>query len=183
MSHTTKTVKRSKGFTLIELLIVILIVSLVYAIGFSGVEIHKAKPKALTPLNLKKHILSSEQFEGQATLLCLNKCHICLIRADIQSPYVEYSGSLDLGNLKVYRLDAEDSLEDIEYERYDDQKICLKMDFYRNGSSTQLILENESGTYFLPAHFEAAQRFDSPDDARDYWLERSQLVSDQGDYY
>lgn len=178
-----KYTKMQKGFTLIELLIVILIVSLVYFLGFSGVEIHKAKPKALSPLNLKTSIVSSAEFEGQATLLCLNKCRTCLIRPDIQSPYKEFSGALALGDLKVYTLDSDDILEEIEYERYDDQKICLKMDFYRNGSSTQLILKNDTGTYFLPAHFEAAKKFDDPEGAREYWLEQSQLLSDQGDFY
>jgi len=172
-----------KGFTLIELLIVILIVSMVYFLGFSGAEIHKSKPKALNPMNLKERVVNSEEYEGQATLLCINKCRTCLIRSDIQAPYKEFSGTLALGNLKVYRLDADDILEDIEYERYDDQKICLKMDFYRNGSATQLILENDTGTYFLPSHLEETKKFDSTEDARDYWLERSQLVSDRGDFY
>ncbi|NOR55748.1 MAG: prepilin-type N-terminal cleavage/methylation domain-containing protein [Sulfurovum sp.] len=175
--------KTQQAFTLIELLIVILIVSLVYFLGFSGVEIHKSKPKALTPLNLKTLILDSPEYAGKASLLCLNKCTICLIRPDINSPYKEYEGTLALGNIKAYVLDRDDILEDIEYERYDDQPICLKMDFYPNGSSTQIILENETGTYFLPAHLEAVKTFDSTSDARTYWLEGAQLVSDQGDYY
>ncbi len=175
--------KTQQGFTLIELLIVILIVSLVYFLGFSGVEIHKAKPKALTPLNLRALIVDSAEYEGQATLLCLNKCTTCLIRSDINSPYKEYSGTLALGNIKAYVLDADDILDEIDYERYDDQPICLKMDFYPNGSSTQIILQNETGTYFLPAHLETTKTFDSIGNAQEHWLKRSQLVSDQGDYY
>jgi hypothetical protein len=57
------------------------------------------------------------------------------------------------------------------------------MDFYNNGSSTQIILENEKGAYFLPAFFGEAKQFDSPEDAKDYWLERSHLVSSSGEYY
>ena len=35
-----------KGFSLIELLIVILLVSIVYFLGFEGVEMGKKKPKS-----------------------------------------------------------------------------------------------------------------------------------------
>jgi len=172
-----------KGFTLIELLIVILIVSIVYFLGFSGVEINKKKPKALTPLNLKTNIVNSEWFNGHATLLCIDKCKICYLRRDIRSAFSQYANGIDLTHIKAYTLDASDSLVRIEYERFNDKKICLKMEFYDNGSSTQIILQNDKGTYFLPAYFGEPKTFDSPEDAQEYWLENSRLVSDSGDYY
>ena len=58
-----------KGFSLIELLIVIIIISIVYFLGFSGIEKSSIKPKALTPLNLKSTVLKSELFQDEATLL------------------------------------------------------------------------------------------------------------------
>jgi hypothetical protein len=88
-----------------------------------------------------------------------------------------------LSNIKAYTLDSRDSLVRIEYERFNDKKICLKMDFYDNGSSTQIILKNDKGTYFLPAYFGQPKAFESPEDAQEYWLENSRLVSDSGDYY
>ena len=172
-----------RGFTLIELLIVILIISMVYFLGFSGVELDKTKPKALTPLNLKETITHAKWFTGKISLLCLDKCKTCLLRKDISSPYTPYSNGIDLSNIKAYTIDASDTLTRIEYERYNDKKVCLKMDFYPNGSSTQIILQNDKETYFLPAFFEEAKRFDSPDDAKDYWLKNAELVSSRGDYY
>jgi len=181
--YPTPNDKIHKGFTLIELLIVILIVSIVYALGFSGVELDKAKPKALTPLNLKETITHATWFNGKVSLLCLNQCKTCLLRKDIASPYTPYNNGIDLSHIKAYTIDASDTLTQIEYERYNDKKICLKMDFYPNGSSTQIILQNDKGTYFLPAYFEDAKRFDSPEDAKEYWLENTKLVSSSGDYY
>jgi len=179
----TKSQAIRKGFTLIELLIVILIVSLVYFLGFSGVEFNKKKPKALTPLNLKANITSSEWFSGHLTLLCINKCKTCLLRKNIGMPYQPYPNTIDLTNIKAYTVDSSDSLRRIEYERYNDKPICLKMDFYPNGSSTQIILENEKGSYYLPAYFEDAKFFESPEDAKDYWLENARLVADNGEFY
>jgi len=172
-----------KGFTLIELLIVILIVSMVYFLGFSGVELDKKKPKALTPLNLKSNITSAEWFSGHITLLCIDNCKTCLLRKDIGMPFQPYPNSIDLSNIKAYTVDASNSLRRIEYERYNDKPICLKMDFYPNGSSTQIILENKEGSYYLPSYFEEPQHFESPEDAKDYWIANTRLVSDNGEFY
>ena len=172
-----------KGFTLVELLIVVLVLSLVYAIGFRNIKFTKPEPKALTPLNLKKNIISSKKFTGQITLLCVDKCKTCLLRKDITSAYQPYSNAINLTEIKAYTIDARNTLVRIEYERYDDKKVCLKMDFYPNGSSTQIILENAQGAYFLPTYFEEAKKFKSPEDAKEYWLKNTQLVSDGGEFY
>jgi prepilin-type N-terminal cleavage/methylation domain-containing protein len=176
-------IKLQKAFTLIELLIVILIVSMVYFLGFSDVDMGKKKPKALTPLNLKKSIVTSELFVGHTTLLCLDKCKTCLLRGDIGSPYHAYANTIDLSDIKAYTVDESDNLAEIQYERYNDKKICLKMDFYSNGSSTQIILENTKGTYYLPAYFDEPKEFKSPEDAKEYWIHNAHLVSDSGEFY
>ena len=173
-----------KGFSLIELLIVILIVSIVYFLGFEEFEVGKAKPKPLSPMNLKTEILKSELYEGQATLMCLDKCRTCYLRPDLSSSFQTYPNAIDLQNIKAYTLDESDSLVRIEYGRYDDEKICLIMDFYTNGSSTQIMLENKEGeVYFLPSFFEAVVRFDSPEEAKEYWVDKSHSLSDAGAFY
>ena len=182
MTYALK-VKFCKAFSLMELLIVIFIISLVYYLGFSGVELGKQKPKALTPMNLKQSIVNSNLFSSHATLMCINKCKQCYLRKSISSSFEAYENKINLSDIKAYTLDATDSLIQIEYERYDDKKICLVMDFYANGSSTQIILEDEENSYFLPAFFGKAKKFDSPEDAKEYWLEKSQLVSNSGDFY
>ena len=57
------------------------------------------------------------------------------------------------------------------------------MDFYNNGSSTQIILENDKESYFLPAYFGEPQAFSSPEEAKEYWLSNSTLASDSGAFY
>ncbi len=172
-----------KGFSLIELLIVIFIITLVYYLGFSGVELGKQKPKALTPMNLKENIVNSEFFSDHVTLICIDKCRQCYLRQNISSAFEAYSHKIDLTDIKTYTIDSNDALRRIEYERYDDKKICLLMDFYANGSSTQMILENDDGAYFLPAFFGEPKRFDSPEDAKAYWLGLSKSASNSGDFY
>ena len=175
--------KIHKGFSLIELLIVIIIISIVYFLGFSGIERSSSKAKALTPLNLKSSILKSELFQSEATLLCINKCRSCYMRKDINSPFAAYEHGIDLKNIEAYALDAQDSLQRIEYGRYQDKKICLILNFYNNGSSTQIILKNQDAVYFLPAFFEEPQKLDTLEEAEDLWLKNVQLVANSGDFY
>ncbi len=175
--------KIHRGFSLIELLIVILIVSTVYFLGFEGIDWEKKKPKALTPLNLKSTIISSEFFTEKATLLCINQCRTCYLRKDVSSGFQKYESPIDLTNIKAYTLDNSDRLTPIEYGRYQDAKICLLMNFYNNGSSTQVILENDKASYFLPAFFGKPKTFSSPEEAKEYWLRNSNTVSDSGEFY
>jgi prepilin-type N-terminal cleavage/methylation domain-containing protein len=172
-----------KGFSLIELLIVVVIISLVYALGFSNFTIRQSKPKALTPMNLKETIIKSEFFSEHTTLMCINKCRQCYLRQNVSSAFDAYENKIDLHNIQAYTIDGSNALRRIEYERYQDEKICLVMDFFPNGSSTQIILKDDKGAYFLPAFFGKPKRFDSPEDAKDYWLAQSRAVSNSGDFY
>ena len=63
------------------------------------------------------------------------------------------------------------------------KRSVFMMDFYNNGSSTQIILKNDKGSYFLPAFFGEPQEFASPEEAKEYWLRNSTAVSDSGEFY
>ena len=181
--QTRKIDQMKKGFSLIELLIVILIISLVYFLGFSNIEKQDNTPKALTPINLKTTILKSELFQGEGTLLCINECRSCYMRKDINAPFEAYESSVDLSGVEAYMLNKDDTLLPLEYGRYQDQKVCLVLHFYPNGSSTQVILKQNEDVYFLPAFFDEPQKMDSLAEAKAFWLENSQQVANSGDFY
>jgi len=171
------------AFSLLELLVVIMLISIVYFLGFNGVEIDKRQPKALTALTLKSSIENSELFSGEATFICINHCKNCYIRTTPSSPFKAYENKIDLTGSRVYRLDAQESLLAIKEKRYHDEKICLEMHFYQNGSSSQLIIENAHGVYFLPAFFGEPQKVESLEEAKELWLKNSRLVANSGDFY
>ena len=172
-----------KAFSLLELLLVIFIVSLVYFLGFSGFEKEKKRMPMLTPLKLKAEVMQSPLFRGEGTLICIDGCRSCYFREDITSPFEAYKGKTKLSHLKVYTLDRNDALTQIEYGRYQDQKICLQVDFYPNGSSTPLILQDDEGVYFLPAFFGEPKKVASLEEAKALWLKNNDLLQHQGDYY
>jgi prepilin-type N-terminal cleavage/methylation domain-containing protein len=171
------------GFSLIELLLVIFIVSLVYFLGFSAFEKPEKKKRVITPLTLKNEVLADPLFQGEGTLMCTDECRICYLRKDISSPFKEIKASIALGNPKVYTVDHSDNLYQHDFGRYHDNKICLLVEFYPNGSSTKLILQNQNGIFFLPSFFGSPQKVDSLDKAKSLWLSHTEDLKDRGSYY
>lgn len=176
------TYSRQKGFSLIELLIVIIIISVVYFLGFSGIEKVDKKEKALTPLTLKSSITKSEFFYGEGTLMCINKCKDCYFRKNISSPYEKYENNINLHDIEAYTVDYDNNLLKLEFGRYDDKKVCLILDFYTNGSSTQIILKQKNNVYFLPSFFGKPIKADSIEDAKKFWLKDTRVLS-SGSFY
>ncbi len=172
-----------KGFSLIELLVVIIIISIVYYLGFSGMEKSGEKVKVLNPKTLKSSVLHSELYQGEATFLCINKCQNCYLRKNVESPFEAFEGKISLQHTQAYVLDADESLLRKEYGRYQDQKICLVLHFYPNGSSSQLILKQKDHVYFLPAYFGEAREFDTLEDAKEFWLQKSTVLENGGEFY
>jgi len=105
------------------------------------------------------------------------------MRKGISSAFVEYDSAIKLADIEAYMVDTSDDVQKIEYKRYKDQKICLKMDFYANGSSTQIILKDKQKSYFLPSLFGEPKEFDELDEAKEYWIKTSSLLSDNGAFY
>jgi len=176
-------IQNREAFSLLELLLVIFIISLVYFLGFSGFEKEKKRMPVLTPMKLKEAVKQSSLLKGKGTLICIDGCKSCYFREDIASPFEAYPGKTKLSHLKVYSLDVNDALTQLEYGRYQDQKICLEVNFYPNGSSTPLILQDDEGIYFLPAFFGKARKAASLEEAKELWLKYNDVLHNQGDYY
>ena len=171
------------GFTLIELLIVIALILMVYTLVFTYFQKKEEKPQPLSPLTLKSSLHQSGQIDGHTTFLCIDKCTTCYIRHGINDTFKLYEAELNLKDTVAYILDEYDNLSEIEYGRYDDEEVCLKLDFYPNGSSTKVILKHPDGVYYLPSFFGEPQKLESIEDAKEIWQENTTLVSKTGDFY
>lgn len=172
-----------RGFSLIELLLVIFIISLVYFLGFDVLGTPKQTAAPLTPETLKAEISRSKLFQGSGTLLCTDSCTKCYFRKDVSSDFEAYEGKTALKGMKVYSLNKDKSLDRIEYGHYQDQKICLIMDFYPNGSTTKLVLKTKKGFFLIPSYLGEVQRFTSLEEAQKAWLGTSPLLSREGEFY
>jgi len=172
-----------QAFSLLELLLVIFIISLVYYLGFEGIEKAGKKKTVLSPLTLKKDIVQQDGFKGPGTLICTDRCRQCYFKEGLNAPFKPIEASVSLKNIKVYSLDRRNELYSPDYGRYKDSKICLVIDFYPNGSSTPVILQDAKGTYFLPSYFGKPQQVDSLEAAQKLWIAYIEKIKDQGSYY
>jgi prepilin-type N-terminal cleavage/methylation domain-containing protein len=179
-----QTPKFQKAFSLIELLIVIFIVALVYFLGFGAISWSPRTNQQINILNLKSSIQKADYYENGGKLICLDKCESCYFQTDINTPPIQIENPIALGdNISIYQLDKDDMLTKRDFGRFQDKKICLVMDFYKNGSSTQMVYENSNGIYFLSAYFNASAKVDSLSDAKELWLQYNKPLQNLGDFY
>ena len=175
--------KQHRGFSLLELLLVIFIISIVYFLGFSGIEKPSQEKKALSPLTIKRTLMKETSSTELGTLLCPKPCKECYFRPSMKAPFKPYKGHIDLPELEVYTIDGSENLQELEFGRYNDHKICLYMNFYPNGSTTPLILKTKKGVFYLPAYFGEPVQTESLEEAQELWMAHAHALDHQGDFY
>ncbi|NEW60312.1 type II secretion system protein [Sulfurovum sp. bin170] len=172
-----------KAFTLIELIVVVMIISLVGFLVFSEAVKQTKKPERLEPLTLpltlKRVFATAEDIE----FFCISKSTDCYIAkgADI----IPYEGAVEFGkNLEVYIVDRDNNLVRLDdFGRIKDQKITLRYTLYANRSTSQIILSNDSGVYYLPTYFGEPEEVEDLDSAKELWIKEEYNLRDSGNYY
>ncbi len=176
--------KLHKGFSLLELIIVVLLVSLMGFLVFSSAIKQEQKITVLDPTTLPSTL--RESFKGQEEdieLFCIRKCKECYV---IEGKSIsEYDGGIDFGkDVEVYILDDDDNFVELDEQgRFKDNKICLRYHLYPNGSTTQMVIVNKEGIYYLPSYFGKAQKVEDMQEAKELWIKEAYSLTDSGSFY
>lgn len=174
-SHFTQS--RKKAFTLIELLIVIAIMAAIGVFAFSKVA---AAQKAKIANNVQKIKDVFNDDDGDAQLVCLENSTKCFILTNGASIKRELSNPI--GQIEMYVLDDSNNPQKPDLGRFKDTPISLRMRHFRNGSTSQLIIQNKEFYYFIPSYFGEIKKFDSMNDAVSMWTKYDELAQ-EGGYY
>ncbi|MEA3490665.1 MAG: prepilin-type N-terminal cleavage/methylation domain-containing protein [Campylobacterota bacterium] len=169
------------AFSLLELMIVILIISFSYLLIFSSMQKTQEKPKALQITDLKSSLKEQNLLHADSELFCLDKCQKCYIYQDGKSTL--YGGELALGDLMVYDMDSDGNLKKVDFGRFQDHAVCIRFKYYHNGSSSQMVVKNSEGIYYLSSFFAEPVRVDSLDSAEELWVAHADELADSGEYY
>ena len=174
---------RRSGFSLLELIVVVMIVSLVGFLVFSSAIKEQKKRDVLDPSTLQKTFRKSFQGQGDVELFCINKCKQCYVMQDFK--IMDYDGGIDFGkDVEVHLLDNNNHLIEMdELGRIKDKKICLRYHLYPNGSTTQMIITNNQGVYYLPSYFGNAKKVNDIEEAKELWIKDEYNLRDSGSYY
>jgi prepilin-type N-terminal cleavage/methylation domain-containing protein len=174
--------KYKKAFSLIELLIVIFIISLIYVLGFEPIFLQNSSTPQVTPLRLTSIIKKHNSKVGK--MICLNQCKDCFFTNSLHQPLKKLDINFDLGkDVSIYTLDKNSELKKMDFGRIDDNKVCMVIEFYKNGSNTQFILQNSEHTYFISSFFDTSKEIDSLEEAKELWIKDSQYLQNMGDLY
>jgi prepilin-type N-terminal cleavage/methylation domain-containing protein len=173
------TSKKRKGFTLLELLIVILLLSLFAFLVFGTMKRQSEGARHPEVSQIRK-ILLEERQGMERELICLEECQSCFF---FGSEHELEKNEMLFPPIKAYGIDAYDQPVKMDFGRWRDRPICLRIRVYANGSIDRMILESEGKFYYLPAYFGKARSFESLSDAVGYWLRDRERFHDEGDYF
>jgi prepilin-type N-terminal cleavage/methylation domain-containing protein len=185
MNTNEKSLNQShKGFSLIELIVVVLLISLLGFLTFSSaIKAQQKQVEVLDPTTLPTTLRDTFKGQGDVEFFCINKCTECYIMQGANiSPY---DGGINLGkDVEIHRLDNNDQFMKLdELGRIKDKKICFRFHLYPNGSTTQMVIVNNQGMYYLPSYFGKAQKVADMDEAKALWLKEDYSLRDSGAYY
>ena len=173
-----------KAFTLLELIVVIFIITIMGGIMFSS-SMHKEKEakKVLDPTTLPTTFRETFKGQGDVELFCVEKGKECYtLQSGKISPYTD---GTEFGNdIEIYTLDSDDHFVQLEeLGRVKDKKIALRYHLYPNGSTTQMVIKNSDGIFYLPSYFGNAKKVEEMDDAKALWTKEKYDLGDSGSFF
>jgi len=174
---------RRSGFSLLELIVVVLIVSLLGFLVFSSAIKQQQKEEVLDPSTLQKTFKKSFEGQGDVELFCIKKCKECYVLQD--QKITAYESGIQFGkNVEISVLDEDNHIVQLdELGRLKDKKICLRYHLYPNGSTTQMIISNDKGIYYLPSFFGKTKKVADMEEAKELWIKEEYDLRDSGSFY
>ncbi len=173
----------TRAFTLLELIVVIFIITIVSSIMFSS-AIHKEKEvEVLDPSTLPATLRKAFKGQGDIELFCVKKCTECSVMQE--GKISAYDGGIKFGkNVEIHTLDNNNQfVQQEELGRFKDEKISFRFHLYPNGSTTQMVVVNDQGIYFLPSYFGKAKKVEDMDEAKELWLKNKYDLKDSSAFY
>ncbi len=176
----SKIESKREGFTLLELLIVILLISIFTFLAFAVLKkSDSSKSEQFDLMHLRKPPVDIPS--SGAELVCINECKECYF----VYPNMDSNSKIEssFGKIKAYLIDNENSLQEIDFGRIDDNRVCLRFHYYGNGSNSEMIIESKGKFYYYPTYFGKTEIFDNISDAKERWKNNRYRLRDKGDYY
>jgi len=175
--------KHSKAFTLLELIVVIFIISLVSGMVFSKLKDKEEKIKVIGPTTLPSEFREAFKGQGEVDFFCINKSKECYVMKE--GKISSYEGEINFGKeVEIYLLDNDNNFVQIDdFGRIKDEKVSLRYHLYANGSTTQMVIKNSKGIYYLPSFFGKVKKVADMDEAKELWIKEDYDLKDSGSFY
>jgi type II secretory pathway pseudopilin PulG len=160
----------SPSFTLFELLIVVVLIIIIISFVANSPILSGKKPVVVQLSNLPQVLKTLEVKEVEFYLLG-RECDEVLWLSNGESLEVEYEISLS-DEISAYRLNYYGELRKFEFPNLrigeKEEKVCLKFQLFKNGSTTSTILEADEKVYFYNPYFKKPLLLKTIEEAKEH---------------
>lgn len=140
-----------KAFTLIELLLVVVIIGIVYGLVINSIHHINDKEKSLGFDSLPSFLETLYQHNSVA-LVCVDDCKKCALYVDGEKGKEIDAFMREERLLRFWRFDANLGMQELSMTPIFDEDdrefdVCFRYEIFKDGSSTEMIIETRTTTY------------------------------------
>lgn len=156
---------RKKAFTLIELLLVVVIIGVIYGLVINSMQ-HINDKEASLSFETLPAFLQSVQQQNHVAFVCIDNCQECALYVDGVNVKKIEPFMKDERLLHFWHFDANLGSQELRFSPIFDEDgrdfdVCFKYEIFKDGSSTEMIVETQKQSYEYRGPFHPVGRFSS----------------------
>ena len=156
---------QKKAFTLIELLLVVVIIGVIYGLVINSMQRINDKEASLSFETLPSFLETMYQ-QNSVAFVCIDNCRECAVYVDGEK-VKEVDTFMDEERvLRFWRFDANFGTQELRFTPIFDEDdrefdVCFRYEIFKDGSSSEMIVETENTSYDYRGPFHKVMRFSS----------------------
>ena len=159
---------QKKAFTLIELLLVVVIIGVIYGLVINSMQRVNDKEASLSFETLPSFLKTMHQ-QNSVAFVCLDNCQECAVYVDGEILKEVNAFMKEERLLHFWRFDANQGTQELRFTPVFDEDdrefdVCFRYEIFKNGSSTEMIVETQEQSYDYRGLLHKVTRFSSLQD-------------------
>ena len=159
---------RKKAFTLIELLLVVVIIGVIYGLVINSMQRINDKEATLSFETLPTFLKMLHQ-QNSVAFVCIDNCQECAVYVDGEMEREVNAFMKEERVLHFWRFDANQGTQELRFTPIFDEDdrefdVCFRYEIFKDGSSTEMIVETDKKSYDYRGPLHKVTRFPSLQD-------------------
>jgi len=156
---------QKKAFTLIELLLVVVIIGVIYGLVINSMQRINDKEASLSFETLPSFLETMYQ-QNSVAYICVDNCKECAVYVDGEKVKEAKAFMEDERHLRFWRFDVNLGTQELPFTPIFDEDdrefdVCFRYEIFKDGSSTEMIVETEKKVYDYRGSFHPVTHFSS----------------------
>ena len=156
---------QKKAFTLIELLLVVVIIGVIYGLVINSMQRITDKEASLSFETLPSFLETMYQ-QNSVAFVCIDNCQECALYVDGEKVKEVDAFMAEERALRFWRFDANQGTQELRFTPIFDEDdrefdVCFRYEIFKDGSSSEMIVETQKHSYDYRGRFRKVERFSS----------------------